>query len=61
MASKFRSVGVSRKGIVVKDQGFVPYNNSKEEKTPNVSQASTTTGKHRGMGEALRGGKFKIC
>ena len=33
---KKNSVGVSRKGIVVKDQGFVPYNDARSETTPNV-------------------------
>jgi hypothetical protein len=55
------SVGVTRKGIVIKDQGFVPYNDAKEESTPDVAEASSVTGKSRGMGEAVRGGTFKIC
>jgi len=46
---------------VVKDQGFVPYNDVKEEPTPDVALATSTTGKNRGMGDALRGGTFKIC
>ena len=33
---KKSSVGVARKGIVVKDQGYVPYNDNKKEKTPSV-------------------------
>jgi|TARA_B110000495_G_C22436987_1_gene274602 hypothetical protein len=56
-----KSIGVTRKGIVVKDQGYVPYNDGKVEKTPNVSKASMVSGKNRGMGEAIRGGTFKIC
>jgi len=59
--NKGSSVGVTRKGIVVKDQGFVPYNNAKEEATPDVAKSSSTMCKNRGMGEALRGGSFKIC
>ena len=59
--TKSKSVGVVRKGIVVKDQGFVPYNNAKKETTPDVAKATSTTGTNRGMGEALRGGTFKIC
>ena len=55
------SVGVIRKGSVIKDQGFVPYNAPKEEPTPEVSNGTTTSGKSRGMGEAERGGTFKIC
>ena len=61
MAEKKGSVGVVRKGIVVKDQGYVPYNDGEVEKTPDVAKASVVTGKTRGMGEALRGGTFKIC
>tara|TARA_R110000744_G_scaffold175788_1_gene294611 strand:+ start:221 stop:409 length:189 start_codon:yes stop_codon:yes gene_type:complete len=62
MAEKKKgSVGVIRKGMLVKDQGFVPYGDSKEEPTPDVAKASSTSGKNRGMGEALRGGTFKIC
>jgi|TARA_R110000744_G_scaffold111729_1_gene209924 hypothetical protein len=53
--------GRVRKGIEVKNQGFVSYNAPKEEKTPNVSKATKISGKNRGMGEAIRGGKFKIC
>ena len=33
MAEKKGSVGVVRKGIVVKDQGYVPYNDGEVEKT----------------------------
>tara|TARA_R110000765_G_scaffold90032_1_gene171586 strand:- start:1240 stop:1428 length:189 start_codon:yes stop_codon:yes gene_type:complete len=55
------SVGVIRKGMLIKDQGFVPYGDAMEETTPDVAEASSTSGKNRGMGEALRGGSFKIC
>jgi len=58
---KGASVGITRKGIVIKGQGFVPYSDRKEESTPDSSKATSTTGKKRGMGEALRGGSFKIC
>ena len=61
MKDKKNSFGVARKGIVVKDQGFVPYSDASVEKTPNVAKASMVSGKNRGMGEALRGGTFKIC
>jgi len=43
--NKGSSVGVTRKGIVVKDQGFVPYNNAKEEATPDVAKSSSTMGR----------------
>jgi len=61
MAEKKGSVGVIRKGLLIKDQGYVPYNDGKVEKTPDVSKASVEVGKNRGMGEAVRGGTFKIC
>ena len=31
------------------------------EATPDVSKATSVSGKNRGMGAALRGGSFKIC
>jgi|TARA_Y100000296_G_scaffold58448_1_gene67338 hypothetical protein len=55
------SVGVIRKGEVIKDQGFVPYNPPQEEPTPDVAKGDVTSGTSRGMGDAQRGGKFKIC
>jgi hypothetical protein len=58
---KGNSVGVTRKGMVIKDQGFVPYSEVKKEDTPDVAKATSISGKNRGMGEALRGGTFKIC
>ena len=61
MKDKKNSTGVTRKGIVVKDQGYVPYNDGMVEKTPNVAKASVVSGKNRGMGEAVRGGTFTIC
>ena len=54
-------VGKVRKGIEVKDQGFVPYNAPKEETTPNISKAKKTSGVNKGMGAALRGGKYANC
>tara|TARA_R100000988_G_C3994406_1_gene164810 strand:+ start:1116 stop:1295 length:180 start_codon:yes stop_codon:yes gene_type:complete len=54
------SSNTTKKGIVVEDQGYVPYNDAKDEKTPNVAKASVVSGKNRGMGEAIRGGTFKI-
>ena len=61
MEDKKKSTGVTRKGIVVKGQGYVPYNNGMVEKTPNVSKASVVSGKNQGMGAALRGGTFTVC
>jgi len=51
----------TKKGIEIKDQGYVPYNNGVEEKTPNVSKGTMVSGENRGMGEAIRGGSFKVC
>jgi hypothetical protein len=50
-----------RDGQVIDDQGFVPYNPPVEEATPNIAKASVSTGKNRGMGEAIRGGSYKSC
>lgn len=50
----------SSTGMKIKDQGFVPYSDAQEEKTPNVSKGSSVTGKKRGMGAALRGDRFTI-
>jgi hypothetical protein len=61
MAPKKESSNSVRDGQVIQDQGFVPYNPPKEEATPNVSKASVSSGTSRGMGEAQRGGKFKVC
>jgi hypothetical protein len=55
------SVGTVRKGIVVKDQGYVPYNAPEVEKTPSTEKGTVVSGKNRGMGAALRGGTFSVC
>tara|TARA_R110000787_G_scaffold28282_1_gene77247 strand:- start:337 stop:522 length:186 start_codon:yes stop_codon:yes gene_type:complete len=61
MEKKKVSAGAVKKGIVIQDQGFVPYNDGSVEKTPNVAKASKVSGKNRGMGDAIRGGAFTIC
>ena len=43
------------------DQGRIPYGKLVNEKTPNTAKAKITTGESRGMGAALRGGKFTIA
>ena len=58
--SKKSSVGVVRKGEVIKDQGFVPYNPPKTVDTPSVAKGTIVKGKKKGMGAALRGGNY-IC
>ena len=47
-------------GMEIKDQGFVPYSEAQEEKTPSVAKGSPVTGRKRGMGAALRGDRFTI-
>ena len=42
----------------IEGQGKIPFCAMKEEKTPNTAKAKITTGKKRGMGAALRGGRF---
>ena len=46
---------------VFKDQGSIPYPNPKTIKTPKADKATITKGTARGMGAALRGGKFRIA
>ena len=46
---------------VFRDQGSIPYPNPKTIKTPKADKATVTTGTARGMGAALRGGKFRIA
>ena len=46
---------------VIKGQGSIPYAKTIEEKTPDIGKAKITTGKKRGMGAALRGGRFTIA
>ena len=55
------SNGVIRKGMVIKDQGFVPYNPPESVSTPSVDKGEITKGTARGMGEAVRGGSFEIA
>tara|TARA_R100001086_G_scaffold6361_1_gene3934 strand:- start:2107 stop:2286 length:180 start_codon:yes stop_codon:yes gene_type:complete len=55
-----KKIGVTRKGEVIKDQGFVPYNAPENVSTPSVAKGSIVRGKNKGMGAALRGGKY-IC
>jgi hypothetical protein len=56
--AKKSSVGVVRKGEVIKDQGFVPYNPPKTVNTPSVAKGTIVRGKKKGMGAALRGGNY---
>lgn len=43
---------------VIEGQGSIPYATLTEEATPNTAKAKITRGTKRGMGAALRGGKF---
>jgi len=60
MAAK-TSVGVVRKGEVIKDQGFVSYNPPKTVDTPSVAKGTIVKGKNKGMGAALRGGNYRCA
>ena len=42
----------------IEGQGKIPYCTVKDEKTPSIGEGKVTTGKKRGMGAALRGGRF---
>lgn len=42
----------------IQGQGSIPYPMPKEMATPNTAKAISTTGKKRGMGAALRGGRY---
>ena len=62
MADKKKdSNGVTRKGMVIKDQGFVPYNPPKTVDTPSVAKGTIVKGKNKGMGAALRGGNYRCA
>jgi len=61
MAEKKNSNGVTRKGIVIKDQGFVPYNAPESVSSPSGKGGDMVSGTAKGMGEAVRGGSFKTC
>jgi hypothetical protein len=43
---------------VIEGQGKIPYCIKEDVKTPNASEAISMTGKKRGMGSALRGGRY---
>jgi|TARA_R110000782_G_scaffold55707_2_gene117180 hypothetical protein len=45
----------------IKGQGRMPYSQVVESAAPDTMDGIVTTGQSRGMGGALRGGKFTIC
>ena len=45
----------------IEGQGSIPYAVATEEETPNTMTAKITRGQKRGMGAALRGGRFTIA
>ncbi len=45
----------------IEGQGSIPYAVAQEEATPNTMTAKITRGQKRGMGAALRGGRFTIA
>tara|TARA_R100001377_G_scaffold70214_2_gene45626 strand:- start:24 stop:221 length:198 start_codon:yes stop_codon:yes gene_type:complete len=53
-----------RKGMVIDGQGFVPYNGSEEISSVSGEggyAGGMESGTAKGMGEAIRGGSFKVC
>lgn len=45
----------------IQGQGKIPYCQLKEEKTPSIGTGKSTSGKKRGMGAAMRGGRYTSC
>jgi len=45
----------------IQGQGKIPYCQSTEEKTPSIGVGKSTSGKKRGMGAAMRGGRYTSC
>lgn len=58
MGSKPSDAPKPSKMAVIEGQGEIPYCEMKEMKTPNTAKGISTTGKKRGMGAALRGGRY---
>jgi hypothetical protein len=46
------------KAAVIDGQGRIPFAKEKTMATPNTAKGMTSTGKSRGMGAALRGGRY---
>lgn len=46
------------KMAVIDGQGSIPFCTMKEMATPKTAKGISTTGKSRGMGAALRGGRY---
>ena len=61
---KGKSKETVSKGMETDGQGFVPYNGSEEissESGDGGYAGGMVSGTSRGMGEAIRGGSFKVC
>jgi hypothetical protein len=61
---KGKAKETARKGMEIEGQGFVPYHGSEEissESGEGGYAGGMVSGTSRGMGEAVRGGSFKIC
>jgi hypothetical protein len=56
-AAPGKTAAASKKAVIA-GQGSIPYSDVKDIATPNTAKGSPTTGQKRGMGAALRGGKF---
>ena len=58
MGSKPADAPKPSKMAVIDGQGSIPFCNMKEMATPKTDKGISTTGTSRGMGAALRGGRY---
>lgn len=58
MGSAPGKVPAASKKAVIDGQGSIPYGVSEDVATPNTAKGVSGTGTKRGMGAALRGGRF---
>lgn len=58
MGSKTSGAPKPAKAAIIDGQGRIPFCNMKQMATPSTAKGTSTTGKSRGMGAALRGGRY---
>lgn len=58
MGSKPSGAPKPAKAAIIDGQGRIPFATTKEMATPSTAKGTSTTGKSRGMGSALRGGRY---
>ena len=58
MGSKPSDAPKPAKAAVIDGQGRIPFAKEKTMAPPNTAKGMTSTGKSRGMGAALRGGRY---